>query len=188
MRTLLHIPEIKQYIAGKEIIGRGVTSICVEDSGKCVMYTKDGIKKDYLTHYLKLATDWQYLGESFSANYFGSLYRIDLPILSPIRLRKYNEIYESLETFTRQVTSIRSFAASLNFKQRDKSRDKLRNFVSKKSNRYLEPLFMMLEDYLYPKHFILDLHSKNVMIDAKGSVVVTDPIIESELLQATHAL
>jgi hypothetical protein len=167
----------KQY----QVIGQGATSVVLDKGdGNVLVLTRDAMKKDWLVQ------DWGLgLGEwidGFDAHHQQSrdisdmpVFVIQMPKLFPLSLENKRTIKKAIKQYE-DVVGLRL------------TQDQVKKF-----NDYLEKypdgLFAQLVEFLQNydiKQYGIDFLTRNFMQDSKGQIVLTDPIVSKEIVDALH--
>jgi hypothetical protein len=164
------------------VIGQGATSVVLDKGdGNVLVLTRDAMKKDWLVQ------DWGLgLGEwidGFDAHHQQSrelsempVFVIQMPKLFSLSLENKRKIKQAKDQF--------GYFVNL-FGQEYRRQDDY--------NKYLEAhpdgLFVQLVEFLQNydiKQYGMDFLTRNFMQDAEGNIVLIDPIVSKEIVDALH--
>ena len=169
----------KQY----PVIGQGATSIVLDKGdGTVLVLTRDAMKRDWLVHNWGLS-----LGEwidTVSAHHQKSqelsdmhVYVIQMPKLFPLSTNNKRVVKKAIDLYNISIATDKKL------------------HINDKFNRYLEMhpegLFAQLVEFLQnydEKQYGVDFLMRNFMQDNHGNIILTDPIVSRDVVNALHAI
>jgi len=177
--TALWKSSIPQKYKHLPIIGQGATSIVLDNGNDTViMLTRDAMKKDWLIHDWGLGLgDWI---DTFDAYHQKNrdlsdmpVYVIKLPKLFPLSNQNKKIIKKSIEDYNKIMFWI---------KKQD-SMQKFEEYLEKHPNGLFKELVEFLQNY-EPEQYQVDFLTKNFMQDKNGKIILIDPIVSTEIMDA----
>jgi len=168
----------KQY----PVIGQGATSVVLDKGdGNVIMLTRDEMKRDWLVHDWGLGIgDWV---DSFDASHRQSrdlsdmpVYVIVLPKLFPLSKENKRVVKKVIEEYNKIA-----FHGTRNMM------DALNNYLNQHPEGLLAQIAEFLRNY-DEKQFNVDFIMRNFMQDANGKIVLVDPIVSSQIIDALHQI
>jgi hypothetical protein len=177
MKTAFHKKHIPQEFKHLNIIGRGCTSIileCPENPDSVLMLTMDPIKKDWLAddqYGPGLVEDWKYHDEVDS---MFLVYSSTLP-----RLRHLGK--ENKKLFKTNAKMIYDLLYSQGGNFNTDTDDSNKVDILYESLTGIDFFRSLIEFLFNYRDYLIDLGPKNAMETADGKIILTDPIISSEI-------
>lgn len=165
------------------VIGQGATSVVLDKGdGTVLMLTRDSVKKDWLVQGWGLG-----LGEwidSFDAHHSKSrdisempVYVIQLPKLFPL----------SKENKRAVKTAIKQYETVVGYNYNRDTQRKFNDYLEKHPEGLFARLIEFIQNYDINQYGI-DFLMRNFMQDGEGKIVLVDPIVSKEIVDALHSL
>jgi len=165
------------------IIGQGATSVLL-DSGNdtVIVLTRDAMKKDWLCQNWGLGVgEWV---DQFNILHRQSrelseltVYAIKMPKLYPLSLENKRVVTKAIKQYYAITNAPDSYSKPMF--------DKMQAYL----DAHPEGLFTQLAEFLQnydDSQYSLDFIIRNFMQDGKGNIVLTDPIVSTELTTMLH--
>ncbi|NJO59895.1 MAG: hypothetical protein HC836_16930 [Richelia sp. RM2_1_2] len=190
--TGIHKKEIPNKFKHLPIIkgGIGTTSIILEkDPETVIMLTKDGIKKDWLVHELKIAEQIGYYDTRHPKLGDMPIYVLEMPRLYPLGPKTRRAARDLIKTFqeiyNKAWAAQKSYAFSKN-KQNQAVIDLFYKFFDQYNEtntdeHILSQLVGFLANYNVDQ-YSWDLRMGNLMQDRDENLIILDPIVDREIL------
>lgn len=192
--TGIHKKEIPTEFKHLPIIkgGIGTTSIILEKgSDTVIMLTKDGIKKDWLVHELGIAKQIGYYNSWHPKLKDMPIYALEMPRLYPLGAKTRKAARDLVNTFQKiHLEAIKS-QKSYTFSRRKHNQniiDLFYNFFDEYNETNTnEHILLQLVSFLSnynADQYSWDLRMGNFLQDREENLIILDPIVDKEILDA----
>lgn len=185
--SAMRLDEIPREYRVHKVLGRGATSIILDyDASHVLMFTKDSMKKDWLVNGLEFAEQMDVV--SSRGHHIPALKEVDIYVL------KVPKLYKLDPNNRKRVTRFINEYNAINRKvpmSRNKNQEVVRKYLDHieefeemfDSEHHFKKLMNFLADYDSNQYYF-DLGTRNFMQTADGKIVVSDPIVSSEIIDA----
>ena len=187
----VYTSEIHPSLKHLPILNRGTTSIILEkDPETVIILTKDPIKKDWLINGLKIANQVNYYESNHPKLKDMPIYVLEMPRLYPIGQKTRKAAKDLLKSFTE--IRIKAMYTGKYGDRKEAFKERIITLFYELFDEYnenntnehaLERLVGFIADY-NPEQYEWDLRMGNLMQDKDENLVILDPIIDSEIMNA----
>jgi hypothetical protein len=172
------------------VLGRGTTTIALDNGDTVLLLTRDYIKAEWLER-CKIADRLERYesGSHIHGMRELAIYIERVPKLFKLNLENRRLAVKAIKEFEEVKSKAMHGYYVVAYGKRDPHEyvfDELRKYFTKDEDHILAPLFNFLADY-DAKTFYFDLGIRNFMQDADGKLVVSDPIVLAEIVDLIHA-
>lgn len=185
--SAVRVNEIPKEYRNLKLLGRGATSLAFEKDPKTViLFTRDLLKKDWLTHGLHMVSGSREVVPVRSHHIRGMqefpLYALEMPKLYPLNTENRKKVTQELK----QWATIYNNAMRTSVEKNNKINGyKLINaLINDYEENYpdsiIAPLIQFLSNY-DPDQYQFDLGKRQFKQTYDGNIVLLDPVIDKEL-------
>jgi hypothetical protein len=164
-----------------KVLGRGTTTIALDDGDSVILITRDAMKKEWLQHNFKTM-----VLDTFekSSRIYGMrelpIYVLRVPKLYKLNLENRRLATKALKEFTKLRASQNGPDADKAGAREQRFRELEQHFTADEEH-VLAPLFSFLANYDVNQYYF-DLSLRNFMQTADGKLVVSDPVVMSDIM------
>jgi hypothetical protein len=187
--SAVRLDEIPPQYRKMKLLGRGATTLAFEkDPETAVIFTRDSMKTDWLTHGLHMVKNYQVINPVKSYHIRGmqdyDISMIEMPKLFPLSSANRAKVIKELKEFNKacHVFGYEKYRDSSNQDNIRALSDMLVHYEEHNHDSVITPFLIWLVNY-DPDQYHLDLGPRQFKQTLSGDIVLLDPVVSSELMK-----
>ena len=180
--SFVRLDEIPQKFKHLKVLGRGATTICLQENEKSVLiFTRDEMKVEYLSHCLDIMAEQIDSYPSRIHHIRGvsdiPIMVLRMPLLYPLSKENIQKVKKELNLFSKfQIKPPKNFA------WKDHFQEKCNQFAAEYPESLLTPFCEWIQNY-NSNQYIGDFGARQFKQTANGEIIFLDPIVSKELME-----